>query len=234
MSLKLEDFIAEGDNANWSIGFPSTTKGMIKTGFHEWGFVIYRCVYGDDEAWQRYMKYFEDVIEALDGASIDAVREKFVAWRDEHMVELEVSFEKRMMPMAKDPPPRLPRFTYCLYVDQKCLNTVAAFAELFPRAHRFAPIPPALVAALIDGDFEKRNYTRGGSRAGPRERGQFPPVDGLTCRYVGWEYVNVEVLGDLYDTLHHERLDDEMHYKRPPKIVPLGYEAMTDNGVERV
>jgi hypothetical protein len=60
MSLKLEDFIAEGENFNWSIQpFANTMKGMIDTGFHVWGFVIYRCVYGDDKAWQRYMKYFK-------------------------------------------------------------------------------------------------------------------------------------------------------------------------------
>jgi hypothetical protein len=64
MSLKLEDFM--GDNINWSISCPSTTQGMINTGFHEWGFVIYRCVYGDDEAWERYVKYLEeDVIDGL-------------------------------------------------------------------------------------------------------------------------------------------------------------------------
>ena len=172
--------------------------------------------------------------ETLDGATIDAVREKFVAWREEHKVELEVSFEKRMIPMIKDPPPRLPRFTYCLYVDQKCLNTVAAFAKTFPRAHRFAPSPPSLVAALVDGDFDESMYIRGGFRAEPGERGQFPAVDGRTCRYVGWEYVDVSVLGYMYDELHSRRLDDAMTYQRPPKIRPVGFEAMTDDGVVRV
>ncbi|KAB5551007.1 hypothetical protein GE09DRAFT_1222821 [Coniochaeta sp. 2T2.1] len=118
MALKLEDWIAAGDQANWSIAYP------------------------DDEAWRQYIEYFEeDVIEGLkdlgcdillpqyakwtvmedretlDGASIDVVREKFVAWRDEHKFDLEVPLEKRLVPMLKDPPPRLPRFSYCLYVD---------------------------------------------------------------------------------------------------------------------
>lgn len=66
MSLKLEDYIVEGEKSIRSTGFPNTMRGMIKTGFQEWGFVIYRCVYGDDEAWQQYMDYFvEDVIEGL-------------------------------------------------------------------------------------------------------------------------------------------------------------------------
>jgi hypothetical protein len=66
--------------------------------------------------------------EALGGASIDAVCEKFVEWRDEHAVEHEEHWVRRMIPLAKDAPSRLPRLTYCLYVDQKCLNTVTAFA----------------------------------------------------------------------------------------------------------
>ena len=66
-SLNLGWFIAQGGSFNWSSQpFSRTLKGMIKTEFHEWGFVIYRCVYGDDEAWQKYMKYFEeDVMEGL-------------------------------------------------------------------------------------------------------------------------------------------------------------------------
>jgi hypothetical protein len=66
MSLRLEDDIAEGEDSLRSIGFHNTTKAMIDTGFHEWGFVICRYVYVDDEAWQRYVEYFEaDVIEGL-------------------------------------------------------------------------------------------------------------------------------------------------------------------------
>lgn len=172
--------------------------------------------------------------ETLGGASVDVVREKFAEWREGRMFELEVPFEKRLIPMAKDPPPRLPRFNYCLYVDQKCLNTVAAFAELFPQAHFWDPIPPPLVAVLIDGDFDEREYKRGGYRDKPHERGTFPPVGGRTCRYVGWEYIDVHVMGGMYDALHYERLDEWMNYKRPPNVYPLGFHEMTDNGLERI
>ncbi|KAG6354264.1 hypothetical protein INS49_004869 [Diaporthe citri] len=260
-SSKLEWFIAQGSEFNWSSQpFARTTKSMIDTDFHEWGFVIYRCAYGDDEAWQRYMKYFEENVldglehhggdwvlpqyakwtvkedrEALDGASIDAVRSMFVQWRDEHGVERKPHWARRLVPpMARDPPMRLPRFTYCLYVDQKCLNTVNASAQSFPRPNRSAPEPPPLVAALIDGDFDESQYVRGGPRAAPDERGQFPAVDGRTCGYVGWECVDTNGLGCKYEALHDLRLDDPMDYNRPPKISPLGYEALTDNGVQRV
>ncbi|KAJ0120530.1 hypothetical protein J7T55_015259 [Diaporthe amygdali] len=260
-STKLEWFIAEGDNFNWSTQpFATTMKSMIDTGLHEWGFVIYRCVYGDDEAWQRYMKYFEEDIieglehhggdvvlpqyarwtviedqETLDSASIDTVRDMFVEWRNKHQVELEERWINRIIPpLLRDAPNRLPRFTYCLYVDQKCLNTVTAFAEKFPKPSFLAPIPPPLVAVLVDSDFNESLYVGGGYRAAPDERGQFPAIDGRTCKYIGWAYVDVNGLGSWYDELHRLRLDDAMSYRRPPKIMPLGFEALTDNGIQRV
>ena len=52
MPLKLESYMAE--DFNWSIQpYAALIKGIIDTQYHEWGFLIYRCVYGDDEAWQH-------------------------------------------------------------------------------------------------------------------------------------------------------------------------------------
>jgi hypothetical protein len=279
LSNKLERFIAQGRKLNWSSQpFAGTIRRMIGTGLRKWGFVIYRCVYDDDEAWQRYMKYFEanalhgldrhggDVVvshsvayrllepvlracaklpqyarwtvredrKALNGATIDAVRKMLVEWRNEHSVEREVHWTEKLMPMLKDPPNRLPGFTYCLYVDQKCLNTVNAFAEWFPRPSRFAPRLPPLVAVLIDGEFDESQYVQGGLRAAPDEPGQFPAVDGRTCGYVGWEYVDTHGLGSRYEQLHSLRLDDTMDYMRPPKISPTGSRVLKDDGVQRI
>ncbi|KAG8156441.1 hypothetical protein KVR01_013675 [Diaporthe batatas] len=254
-SATLEWFIEQGDAVRWSTQpFAATISGMIETGLHEWGFVIYRCAYGDNEEWKRFMKYFEDdfmrgletfggdavlpqyakwtVIEdkeALDNASIDTVRAKFVEWRDTHNVARQQHWVKKVMPLPTDAPNRLPRFTYCIYVDQKCLNTLPAFAENFPPAHRYAPVPP-LVVALIDGDYDESLYVRGGPRAAPDEEGQYPEVDGHTCKYVGWQYVQVKYLSTHYDKLD-SRLLDGPEYRRPPKIAPLGYDAVTENGV---
>lgn len=33
-----------------------TAFRMKKTGFHRWGFVIYRTTYNDDAAWERYLE----------------------------------------------------------------------------------------------------------------------------------------------------------------------------------
>jgi hypothetical protein len=71
-STTLEWFI---QNGGWSKqSFASIIGGMIETGLHEWGFVIYRCVYGDDDEWKRFMKYFEeDVMTDLEEFGGDAV-----------------------------------------------------------------------------------------------------------------------------------------------------------------
>lgn len=74
-SSTLEWFSEQGDAFNWSTQpFAATIIGMIETGLQEWGFVIYRCVYGDDEEWKRFMKYFEDdILDGLETFGGDAV-----------------------------------------------------------------------------------------------------------------------------------------------------------------
>lgn len=152
-------------------------------------------------------------------------------WRDAQNVQRQEDWVKRLIPLAKDPPNRLPRFTYCIYVDKKCLNTLPAFAEKFPPPHDFAPLPPALVVALVDGDYDESQYVCGGARAEPDERGQYPEIDGRTCKYVGWQYMDVNCLANQYDKLDSRRMDGRT-YKRPPMIAPLGYDMMTENGVQ--
>lgn len=81
LSNKLEWFIARRKTFKWSTQpFAATIRGMINTGLHEWGFVIYRCTYGDDEAWKRYMECLEEnVVRGLEFGGGDAiVRDRFV------------------------------------------------------------------------------------------------------------------------------------------------------------
>ncbi|KAK8061771.1 hypothetical protein PG994_008137 [Apiospora phragmitis] len=48
--------------ANWKGLMGTTCREMYKTGFEEWGLVIYRCAYGDDQAWDRYIACFREAI----------------------------------------------------------------------------------------------------------------------------------------------------------------------------
>lgn len=224
-----------------------TIQGMRQTGFHEWGFVIYRCAYGDDDLWDRYIAALKaDVYEgldhngrgslepfvrwtvvqdreALDGAPKALVRGRFAAWRDQHAVSRpQASLLASLVPLPGEAGPLLPRFTCCLYVDQKCLATLEA--HLSGKAARPAPglgrPPPPLVAVAVDGDFS------GDDSDGDQGARGHPPVDGCTDYYVGWQYCNTLYLASLYDKLHREKLSSD--YKRPPAIAPSGLKSMDE------
>ena len=224
-------------------------RSLRDTDFHEWGFVIYRGVYGDDEAWNSFIQCFLDnvhldltrikrnaergalleqyaqwtVIEdskALDGASRDDIRQRFLEWREGRIVTpkrpdgpVPWSPPAHWFPSLDDrTPTALPRFTYCLYVDYDCLATLAPHLTGKPRdiSQPHLP-PPPLVAILIDGEYVPRQDTRGA----------FPPIDGSTAKYVGWQYSNTLYICTLYDDLHDSILDS-YDYLRPPLIAPGG------------
>ncbi|KAL0933647.1 uncharacterized protein CTRU02_210446 [Colletotrichum truncatum] len=219
--------------------FKHLAFSMVKTGFHKWGFVVYRCTYDDDDLWNRYLAQLKDncryhlekyrvdklleqyldwvVVEnrdTLDNASRPTIRQHFqkwvssqraVAWEDEH-------------PGISD----LPRFKYCLYVDKKCLDTLEpSQRDVHPR---FREAGTPLVVAIIDRQWTPNR--RG--KDNPMDEGGFPPIDGSDRRYVGWRWQNSIYLSMLYSGLWWCDLDDEISYKRPPAINPVGRESMPE------
>ncbi|KAM3443537.1 hypothetical protein MY4824_000423 [Beauveria thailandica] len=222
---------------------------MQQTGFHAWGFVIYRgCSYADDAAWQRFVAYMKQevhntllatprlpppttststststslldtsgrqlapylewtVIEdpRLENASKDAVRAHFASWAAARS-------PRRDGPGADGPfiESHVPRFMYCVYVDQRCLRTLAAFDDWL-RLDRNGPMQ-YLACALVD-----KNCPPGGEGAAG-----MPPVDGCDRYYTGWMYAHVGSLPELYNTLGHQRLiSGPNNYARPPRIYP--------------
>lgn len=150
------------------------------------------------------------------------IRRRFVEWRDQHQVRREES----ALPLPDDASSRLPRFTYCLYIDQKCLDSLEPHlkgkAAYDQPGSRSAAHPPPLVAVLIDGDFQTLSDVAGGGGARPRR--SFSPVEGGDGRYVGWEYCNVRYLPAMYDELHLVSMSSPLDYARPPAIAPGGFE----------
>lgn len=199
---------------------------MQQTGFHKWGFLIYRCAYGDDALWERYLAHLKEASiedldycgrkellkqymqwtvienpEALGGASKSDVRKQFTEWaflrseeRDGAGAEHPLSY-------------RLPRFAYCLYVDQRCLDTLKEYED-FMTTKKPGRKPP-VVAIVIDTDFDEAKARRG------RE----PEIEGFKARFVGWMYVGHNALPSLYDSLHEKPLD-HVEYMRPPRVYP--------------
>ena len=112
----------------------------------KWGWVIYRCTYGDDEAWTRFQQIINERSRkrmakpgvppevanslewtfvsdptTLDGASRDQLRRRFRAWAAEA--------ERTEQPRAADHEKngnglRSQRYTYFVQVDEEALRSV--------------------------------------------------------------------------------------------------------------
>jgi hypothetical protein len=123
----------------------------------KWGFVIYRCTYQDDHAWERFkqnihectQKFMEmsdapeaaksltDSLEwtfvedraALDGASRSQLRERFSEWSVQAIVT-EQPRAKAETERNPEPTFGIPRYHYPIQVDEEALQSVLAAPEL--------------------------------------------------------------------------------------------------------
>lgn len=131
-------------------GLPSTIRSMQKTGFHKWGFRIYRCTYDDDDddddAWDSYVDnlrkelgegveatgsdymlvpYHEWTIvedrEALDGASKGEVRSRFQQWSEARSVERDGPGADHELIGHSG---LVARFEACIMVGRECLESM--------------------------------------------------------------------------------------------------------------
>ncbi|KAF9879531.1 hypothetical protein CkaCkLH20_03074 [Colletotrichum karsti] len=235
----LEDMSAAAKPPNhYFRRFGDLFLAMIRTGYHKWGFVIYRCAYGDDDLWNRYMaqlkenihselvraeraeileKYLQwDVIEdrdSLDNASKADVRRHFAGWVSEHIANQPCESVKT--PLIAE---RIARFRYCLYVDQKCLDTLEQFqnseGDFVGQIAQYSR--PPMVIVLVDSQWTP-------SRKGvPKKDRGFPPIEGTDKRNVGWLYTRALDLTSFYDELsqNYGVVDFDDFYARPPIISP--------------
>jgi hypothetical protein len=109
----------------------------------KWGFLIYRCTYEDDKAWQRFMETLKELVHCrlerddgldleesleltvrdnraeLDGASVDQVRERFKAW---------VGEDGKAEQQGADYFNRTPRYVYCIHIDAAALDSVGGMS----------------------------------------------------------------------------------------------------------
>ncbi|KAF3798873.1 hypothetical protein GCG54_00008331 [Colletotrichum gloeosporioides] len=191
-----------------------TAYSMKRSGFHRWGFVIYRTT-----TWiaSNFLRSSRDLLltipgpvmsdkATLDGASKADVRKHFISWRGARS-------EERDGPGAtKDRAKRLPRFKHCVYVDRKCLDTLAGLPADCDEEELFK-----VVAVVIDGSVDEK--------IPGDEEGLYPDIEGCTARYVGWRYEDIEMLVDTYEESHNYPLS-HIDYKRPPLISPNGLRSM--------
>lgn len=195
---------------------------MQRTRVHRWGFVIFRCAYADQAQWETYLHYTKLVVRNslenkeldgllwkylewtviedpnLNGASKQAVREWFTDWVADCQ-------ESNGHPIAED----MARFNFCLYIDQKCLDSMDKFDI---NAMQGRSMLHRIVSCVI---LDKNCSWRGKGRKG------FPNVEGCLRHNTGWMYADLPFLVTLYDKLCREGLADfEMEWARPPLIFP--------------
>ncbi|KAI0200143.1 hypothetical protein F4808DRAFT_470572 [Astrocystis sublimbata] len=217
-----------GHSSSCDIDFDLIQSRTTCTKFRDsiWSFVIYRCSQHNQPAWdsllqslrrsiQQSLGYYsrEEMLQShdlhviddktLDGATSHQVREHFQAWVPKNL-------EDRLQPNATDMEDDLswiyatttPRYVYCLFVDDICLESVDY------------PSIDSPVVKLLWKDWEspwpvqERNYTT-----------PAPFHDGGT-EYdeedVGWMYMPVHDYFDKYDLLG--TTDWDAQYVRPPYI----------------
>lgn len=144
----------------------------------------------------------------FDGLSKAQVRTHFKNW-------VATRSEERDGPNAtKNRTKKLPRYKRCLYVDRKCLDTLATrmpadYLETQPHPRG---VGSNVIVVVLDGLFDGRR------RDLEMDQQSYPDVEGCTTWYVGWRYEEVDFLVSTYEENHAEPLSEFFAYKRPPLI----------------
>ncbi|KAF5631191.1 hypothetical protein F52700_6895 [Fusarium sp. NRRL 52700] len=206
--------------------FSSLIRDMQETEFKRWGFVIFRSVYTEKSQtqWESYIEFFkatvEDKLKHLELWTLLEPHLNGLSWK---IAKLSTTPRRNRLAIgffsglpsdplgdgtgAEDPlAVLLPRYRYCIYVDQKCLDTVdqyAACVEAGAEGHE-----RVVACVVLDGKCEP----------GGRGRNGYPSIEGSTKEYTGWIYTGVEGIPQLYNRLFHEELE-EQDAPRPPGVM---------------
>lgn len=209
-------------------------------GLQKWGFVIYRCTYSDDSAWERFMHHlnarkdamlkdtYDDAWLAehldwnvqqdpsLDRASKTEVRNRFRAGvatdARAEMPTTSVEHRDRLQGLLWENP----RYKYCIYVDAQSMRSVLDGPP---------PTRPDLRGSsyvnLIRADEAWEAWEQecsqvliAGVGEDPQDENE-PEIEGRTSRDVGWMRVSVDgLIPELYEALVNDHIWDAF-YVRP-------------------
>lgn len=207
---------------------------MQQSGFHSWGFVIFRGYYRDDDKWRRYLQAMKDessawllhfrrhnilpqyqqwtVVEdrSLENVSKQTVRQKFAEWCNGRS-------EARDGPGAEHAlvPRSIPRFNYCIYVNETCINMLPPYEEW--AAGGFYGPEKSLPMIFIDRDCEPEGEGKDGQ----------PDVEGCTRSYTGWMYCDIGSMTEMYNIVAGSELEEGYSYARPPLLYPSHQQGVT-------
>ncbi|KAF9766460.1 hypothetical protein IL306_001151 [Fusarium sp. DS 682] len=207
----------------------SLIRDMQRTDFKRWGFVIYRTVYTEDSQsqWENYIEFLKAAVEdklkfkelftllephlewtiiedrkTLENASKQQVREKFTQWASsDRSVERDGPGAESAFGSGH------PRYRYCIYVDQKCLDTFDQY-KAWVESGAEGDLKD-VVCVILDKDCKPNGQGRRG----------FTSIEGCSKQYTGWMYTSVECIPNIYNSLFQEPLKEHA-YARPPVIFP--------------
>jgi hypothetical protein len=151
-------------------------------GVKKWGWVIYRCTYGDDAAWHQFIERLhayhteevlgdrfnaEDLVPSydwivqedpatLDGATKDEVRRRFKQLRTS-LIEAEVPSDlehDKIVTLAAESP----RYNFCIHVGAEALESV--LREGFTYTTATNPTTSHVTLVRADGFWEMPDFDR--------------------------------------------------------------------------
>jgi hypothetical protein len=200
----------------------------------KWGFIIYRCTYGDDSAWDRFMHRLNACKDAalidmyddeylakhldwnvqqdpsLDNATKDQVRDKFRTWvATDARTEFPTSadYQDKIRGLLQE----LPRYKYCIHVDAESMQSVLdGPSPTEPDLHSVSYVN------LVRADDAWEAWEK--ESAEVRDDRE-PELEGRTSLDVGWMKVAVRgLVPEVYETLVNDYMWD-VFYVRPNKGV---------------
>lgn len=239
--------------SRWKEPLATIIQTMQDTGFHTWGFVIYKGVYTDDDVWKRYMNFMkEQILQSLVVSDWDPIREergyikllpqylKYTIIDDpalngaskgeirELFREWTANRSVERDGTGADHPwlttdYLVPRFSHCIYIDEVCLATLARYEAW--KAAGGKGSKPLVACVLIDANCDSAGQGRSG----------FHDVEGCTRRYTGWMYVSLKSIPEMYNLQSiectHGFEEFDTSYSRPPLIYPSDGSFMMEEKV---
>ncbi|KFZ22761.1 hypothetical protein V502_02763 [Pseudogymnoascus sp. VKM F-4520 (FW-2644)] len=196
----------------------------------KWGWVIYRCSYGDDEAWTRFQRIINDRSRkdmagrgfppdlanslewtfvsdraSLDGASKEQLRSYFRAW----VAEAEKVEQPRATVENGRDATKAQRYSFFIEVDEEALRSVAD-------ADLDNPFDEGWVNIVRCGEWDLGPE----AREEERKRENIPVEDVEGDGDEGWMRISSHMVGpDFYDAIGYLPQDWYPFYRQPPGLV---------------
>lgn len=188
-----------------------TAQARPLPGHKYWGYIVYRCTYGDDAAWSAFIDHLreearydvkyvghEEMMDSLNfavrddpslfqGASKAFVRQHFKAWTRSAAADEELdSSVPNAQPIMLDDEGVTTRYEYCLYIDDDSLYSIIDKDTKLPKTASagHVNIIKASWAVPTDPEEIQEMYEEHGADD-PGGEGE-EPVEGCTMRDIGW------------------------------------------------